>query len=84
MWRAASVENRVAPPRLDPEAISWRVSLPSASHSSSSAVGGPKVALSLGVQSSGGASNVGIELDKAGVDTFLEGLTKIKEQLSKV
>ncbi|GMH69408.1 hypothetical protein TrRE_jg2819 [Triparma retinervis] len=81
-WRAAAIEGKVSPPRLDPDNIAWRVSQPSGSATGVS--GASKVTLSLGVEDNGENKNISIELDKAGVDTFLDGLTKIKDQLSKV
>ena len=82
MWRAAAIEGKVSPARLDPSNIAWRASLPSGSATGVS--GASKVTLSLGVDDNGDNKIVTIELDKAGVDTFLDGLTKIKDQLSKV
>jgi len=81
-WRAAAIEGKVSPARLDASKITWKVSLPS--DSATGVSGASKVTLNLGVEENGDNKNVAIELDKAGVDTFLDGLNKIKDQLSKI
>ncbi|GMH79117.1 hypothetical protein TrLO_g13573 [Triparma laevis f. longispina] len=80
-WRAASLMNSPSPPKLT--TIDWRVSLPR-SQTDSSVSTGSTLMLNLGVDNSDGEGRkLRLEMDKAGVDTLLDGLGKIKEQLNK-
>ncbi|GMH60509.1 hypothetical protein TrST_g7514 [Triparma strigata] len=80
-WRAASLKNSPSPPKLT--TIDWRVSLPR-SQTDSSVSTGATLMLNLGVEEGDGEGRkLQLEMDKAGVDTLLDGLGKIKDQLNK-
>ena len=98
LWHESCISNKVSPPKLT--SIDWRVDIPRSSNSTTSLGSSSSLILSLGVTpngdcdagwvsknsngNGGGEKKVLIEMDRAGVDTFLEGLGKIRDQLNKV
>mmetsp|Transcript_2616 Transcript_2616/g.4965 ORF Transcript_2616/g.4965 Transcript_2616/m.4965 type:complete len:196 (-) Transcript_2616:39-626(-) len=80
-WRESAMQNKVSPPSLT--TIDWRVSLPR-SATNSSVTSGATLLLNLGVKDGEAEKKVPLELDKAGVDSLLDSLKKIKDQLNKV
>ena len=80
-WRESAIHNKVSPPTLT--TLDWRVSLPR-SATNSSVTSGATLLLNLMVKDGDMEKKVPLELDKAGVDSLLDGLKKIKDQLNKV
>jgi len=74
-WRAASIGSAPSPPKL--KSIDWQVS---------AGEGGGTVTMQLGVADAavGEGEKIVFEMNCQGVDTFLDGLGKIKDQLKKV
>ncbi len=74
-WRQASIDSKPSPPTLT--SLDWRVSLPRNS-------AGASAVFQINTTDRGQEGRVVFEMGRAGLETFLDGLEKIKGQLSKV
>jgi hypothetical protein len=72
-WRSAEMLSKPSAPKL--ASVDWQVAMND---------GGSSVVMQLGTEGNEGKDGVVFEMNTMEVDTLLEGLTKIKDQLRKV